>query len=52
MNVAVKDTVKAIAKKSLIKMLKATRLAKRTLTQTLPYHTNLAVKPLTFEERL
>lgn len=52
MIVTVINANKAIAKKCLIKMLRATKLAKRTLTQSLLYHTNLAVEPLTFKERL
>lgn len=47
MNVAVIKAVKAIAKKRLIKMVRATKLTKGDSN-----HTNLAVSSLTFEERL
>ena len=47
MNVAVIKAVKAITKKRLIKMVRATKLTKGDSN-----HTNLAVSSLTFEERL
>lgn len=47
MNAAVIKAVKAIAKTRLIKMVRATKLTKGDSN-----HRNLAVRPLTFEERL